>query len=134
MRVLFTQMVFTVGKLMQTETSIFEKSLEAASVPALLLRAQQGEEAAFKALYEAYKKRVYSVCLAMVQTPKDAQDLTRQVFLRLFRNIGVFKEERDLLAWMDRLTIGLAAGRRRAAGVSPEMRLPASWLLGNLEA
>lgn len=119
---------------MKTETSISEKSLKAASVPDLLLRAQQGEEAAFKALYEAYKKRVYSVCLAMVQTPRDAQDLTRQVFLRLFRNISAFKEERDLLAWMDRLTIGLAAGRRRAAGTSPEMRLSASWRLGNLQA
>lgn len=119
---------------MKTETSISEKSLEAASTPALLLRAQKGEEAAFKALYEVYKKRVYSVCLAMVLNPGDAQSLTRQVFLRLFRNICAFREEREFLAWMDRLTIGLAASRRRAAGITPDMPPPASLLLENLQA
>jgi hypothetical protein len=46
--------------------------------------AQDGDAAAFEYLYKAHSKHVYSVCLRMLKNATDAEDLTQQVFLRLF--------------------------------------------------
>jgi DNA-directed RNA polymerase specialized sigma24 family protein len=64
--------------------------VETASGSNLVRRAQHGEEAAFTALFDAYKQRIYGLCLRMTGTPREAEDLTSEVFLRVFRKISTF--------------------------------------------
>ena len=51
--------------------------------------AAAGDAAAFEKLYEQHSRRVYSLCLRMVGNPSQAEDLTQEVFLQLYRKIGI---------------------------------------------
>ena len=57
----------------------------------LIQRAQRGDEEAFAALYQSHKKRVYAVCLKMTRDIADAEDLTQEAFLQVFRSINSFR-------------------------------------------
>src|SRR5215510_4082102 len=75
------------------------------SEPEAIRRAQQGDPAAFECLYKAQSKAVYNLCLRMLKNRSDAEDLTQQVFLRLFRKIGTFRGESCLSTWLYRVTV-----------------------------
>src|SRR5579863_1957942 len=81
----------------------------AATVPAgeaeLVARAQRGDEAAFAALYRAYKRRIYVLCLRMTNSVPEAEDLTQQVFLTVFRALAGFRGESSLSTWLYRVTV-----------------------------
>jgi RNA polymerase sigma-70 factor, ECF subfamily len=55
--------------------------------------AQAGDAAAFEFLYRLHGRRVYALCLRMVNNPADAEDLMQEAFLQLFRKIGTFRGE-----------------------------------------
>ena len=67
--------------------------------------AQDGDAAAFECLYKAHSKHVYSICLPMLKNTTDAEDLTQQVFLRLFRKISTFRGESGFSTWLHRVTV-----------------------------
>jgi len=72
-----------------------------------ITRAQRGDPVAFEFLYEAHNKRVYSVCLRMIRNPAEAEDLTQQTFLQLFRKIGTFRGESGFSTWLHRVTVNV---------------------------
>ena len=47
--------------------------------------AQDGDAAAFEQLYRRYSSRIYRLCFHMVKNEADAEDLTQEAFLRVFR-------------------------------------------------
>jgi len=49
--------------------------------------AQEGNGAAFERIFRSYSRRVYALCLRMVRNQTDAEDLTQEAFLQLFRKI-----------------------------------------------
>ena len=59
----------------------------------------------FHQLYESHHRRVYSICLRMTQDISDAEDLTHEVFVQLFRTIGSFRGESAFSTWLHRLTV-----------------------------
>lgn len=69
--------------------------------------AQRGDYAAFEYIYKAYCRRVYSVCLRMIRNPAEAEDLTQQTFLQLFRKIGTFRSESNFSTWLYRVTVNV---------------------------
>src|SRR4029077_4155710 len=69
--------------------------------------AQRGDAVAFEYLYKAYCRRVYSVCLRMIRNPAEAEDLTQQTFLQLFRKIGTFRSESNFSTWLYRVTVNV---------------------------
>ena len=71
----------------------------------LVARAQRGEEAAFAALFKAYSRCIYSVCLRMAGSPAEAEDLTQEVFLKVFRKISTFRGESTFATWLHRLAV-----------------------------
>src|SRR5215469_12270360 len=54
-------------------------------------RAQSGDAAAFEYLYSSHSRHVYNLCLRMVRNTHDAEDLTQQIFLQVFRKIATFR-------------------------------------------
>jgi RNA polymerase sigma-70 factor, ECF subfamily len=80
-------------------------TLPLASSADLVARAQRGEEAAFAALFKAYNRRVYWLCLRMAGSPAEAEDLTQEVFLKLFRKISTFRGESTFSTWLHRLAV-----------------------------
>ena len=70
-------------------------------------QAKDGDATAFEYLYKAYCKRVYGVCLRMLRNPAEAEDLTQQAFLQLFRKIATFRGESGLATWLHRVTVNI---------------------------
>ncbi|MGB7494626.1 MAG: sigma-70 family RNA polymerase sigma factor [Candidatus Acidiferrum sp.] len=76
-------------------------------------RAQAGDSAAFDFLYQLHSRRVYALCLRMVNNPADAEDLMQEAFLQLFRKIGTFRGESAFSTWLHRMTVNVVLMRLR---------------------
>jgi RNA polymerase sigma-70 factor, ECF subfamily len=72
-----------------------------------ILRARDGDQAAFEYLYRAHSRRVYAVCLRMVGNTTEAEDLTQESFLLLFRKIHTFRGESAFSTWLHRLVVNI---------------------------
>jgi RNA polymerase sigma-70 factor (ECF subfamily) len=70
-------------------------------------RAKDGDAAAFECLYKAHCRRVYNLCLRMTKNPAEAEDLTQQAFLQLFRKISTFRGESGFSTWLHRVTANI---------------------------
>lgn len=92
-------------------------SAKAATDTQLISRAQQGDEAAFEALYTAHNRRVYSLCLRMTSNPADAEDLAQEAFLQLFRKISTFRGDSAFTTWLHRLVVNVVLMRMRKKGL-----------------
>jgi RNA polymerase sigma-70 factor (ECF subfamily) len=86
--------------------------------------AQQGNAAAFEQLYRRYSTRVYALCFRIVQNESDAEDLTQEAFLLLFRKIHMFRGESKFSTWLHRLATNLSLMRLRKRK-HPEVSLDA---------
>jgi len=85
-------------------------------------RAQQGDPECFEALYGLHKRRVYSLCLRMTGNTAEAEDLTQEAFLQLYRKIGTFRGESAFSTWLHRLSVNVVLMRLRKKGL-PEVSL-----------
>jgi RNA polymerase sigma-70 factor, ECF subfamily len=94
----------------------------------LIERAQLGDEEAFATLYQMHKKRVYSVCLQMTRDIADAEDLTQEAFLQVFRCMKSFRGDSAFSTWLYRIAVNtvLMKMRRRKAPPSFSLDEPVS--------
>jgi len=73
----------------------------------LIERAKLGDAHAFQALYDKHKRRVYSLCLRMTANTAEAEDLTQEAFLQLYRKIATFRGESAFSTWLHRLSVNV---------------------------
>ena len=73
----------------------------------LVERAQQGDEEAFRTLFELYNRRVYSLCLHMTRSALEAEDLTQDALLLFFRKLPTFRGESTLATWLHRMVVNV---------------------------
>jgi len=71
----------------------------------LIRELKDGEEEAFKELVEKYQDKVYNTCLGFVKNTEDADDLSQEVFIEIYRSINKFREESSLSTWIYRITV-----------------------------
>src|ERR1700676_376917 len=71
----------------------------------IIIRAQNGDHAMFEELYRLHSRRVYAVCVRMVKDPAEAEDLTQEAFMLLFRKIHTFRGESAFSPWVPRLAV-----------------------------
>lgn len=62
-----------------------------------------GDEAAFRYLVDTYRDRVFNTALGIVQNAEDAEDVSQEVFIQVYRSIGSFKGESKLSTWLYRI-------------------------------
>ncbi len=83
------------GPLLDADTQIVERCL-------------RGEEAAWEDLVKVHTRRVYSICYRFTGSDAHAQDLTQDVFMRVFRSLKSFRTgEGSFMVWLGRLTRNL---------------------------
>jgi len=75
--------------------------------------AKRGSSAAFEYLYHLHKRRIYSLCLRMTRDTAEAEDLTQEAFLQMFRKIGTFRGDAAFSTWLHRLAVNLVLMRLR---------------------
>ena len=74
----------------------------------LVQRCLSGEESAWEDLVKVHTRRVYSICYRFTGSDHESQDLTQEVFLRIFRNLKSFRSgEGSFQVWLGRLTRNL---------------------------
>ena len=73
----------------------------------IVQRVRKGDQTLFEELYRAHSRRVYALCLRMLGNLTEAEDLTQEVFLLLFRKIHTFRGDSAFSTWLHRLTVNL---------------------------
>lgn len=88
-------------------------SFDNAALGETIRLAQLGDPSAFEIIYQEYASRVYALCLRMLRDPVEAEDLTQEAFLQLFRKLNTFRGESAFSTWLHRLTVNLVLMRLR---------------------
>jgi RNA polymerase sigma-70 factor, ECF subfamily len=71
----------------------------------LVSRAKEGEREAFATLFDLHKRKVYSLCLRMTGDAVEAEDLTQDVFIQVFRKIATFRGDASFSTWLYRVAV-----------------------------
>ena len=79
-----------------------------------------GNIAAFEVLYSRYHRRTYSLCMRMTNSVTEAEDLTQEVFIQLYRKIGSFRGASAFSTWLHRLTVNQVLMHFRKRSVKSE--------------
>jgi len=69
-------------------------------------------------IYQLYSRRVFALCLRMTGNVDEAEDLTQQVFLQLYKKLDTFRGESSLYTWLHRLAVNVVLMRLRERRVS----------------
>ena len=105
--------------------------------PDLLLarRAAAGQAEAWDEILDLYGERLYNLAFQFAGSSQEAEDLTQEIFLRLYQNLRLYRGDSPLVAWTLRLSRNLCIDHyrrmrqeRRSTAVSEEVLryLPAS--------
>ena len=124
--------IANVPPLGKTEPSVSD---EASDIDLCRLAAN-GSLAAFEIIYQRYHRRTYALCLRMTNSQTEAEDLTQEVFIQLFRKVGSFRGDSAFSTWLHRLTVNqvLMYFRRRSVKnekVSDDGEIPEQTVVGS---
>jgi RNA polymerase sigma-70 factor, ECF subfamily len=85
----------------------------------------EGDSRAFECLYKLHSRRVYGLCLRIAGNPTEAEDLTQEAFLQLFRKIHTFRGESKFSTWLHRIAANVVFMQLRKKR-HPEVSLDAT--------
>jgi RNA polymerase sigma factor (sigma-70 family) len=74
----------------------------------VIQRAQAGDQGAFEHLYKMHHRRVFNLCFRLVRNVEQAEDLTQEAFLQVFRKLSTFRGEAAFSSWLHHLTVNVA--------------------------
>jgi len=86
--------------------------------------AQMGDAAAFERIFRTYSRLVYTVCVCMVRNATEAEDLTQEAFLQVFRKIRTFRGEAAFSTWLYRVSVNVVLMRLRKKNKKNLMEVP----------
>lgn len=84
------------------------------------VRTPQAEIDAFESVYRRSVGRVYALAIRLEGSHSRAEDLTQEVFLKVWRSLPSFREEASLDTWIHTITVRTAIDRYRRAGARPQ--------------
>ena len=76
--------------------------------PELIEQLKQGDEQAFTKLVDEWQDMVYNTALGIVQNAHDADDITQEVFIQVYKSVSSFKGESKISTWLYRITVSTA--------------------------
>jgi len=79
----------------------------------LIARLQTGDEAAVHELAERYSPRIYQLALRHMKNREDAEEVTQDVLMKVYRKISAFRGDAALSSWIYRITFNTAMSRLR---------------------
>jgi len=82
--------------------------LEEQQTGALVRRCLAGDAVAWEEIVRLYNRRIYNLCYRFTNSPDDAQDLTQDVFIRVYKTMGSYNLEKGAFTtWLTTLTRNL---------------------------
>ena len=84
--------------------------------------AQKGDPRCFESLYNRHRRHVFSLCLRMSRNTAEAEDLTQEVFLQLFRKVSTFRGDSAFSTWLHRVAVNVVLMhlRKKSLPISSE--------------
>lgn len=79
----------------------------------LIARLQAGDDGAVKELAERYSHRIYQMALRHMKNPEDAEEVTQDVLMKVYRKVDHFRGDAALSSWIYRITFNTAMSRLR---------------------
>ncbi|MEO8029504.1 MAG: RNA polymerase sigma factor [Gemmatimonadota bacterium] len=67
--------------------------------------ARGGDAEAFRALYQAHVGRIFAICLRLSGDRGQAEELTQDVFVQVWRQLGSFRGESSFGTWLHRVAV-----------------------------
>ncbi len=98
------------------EAVIASSSLRSNADLDLAQRHRYGDQTAFEEVYQRFARMVFNLALRMAGSVEEAEDLTQEIFLRIYRHLGKFNGRSTLKTWVYRVTLNHCRsklGRRR---------------------
>ncbi len=80
----------------------------------LIVRARQGDQAAFGRLVERHDVQVLSLARSILGEGCDAEEVYQEIFLKVYRSLGAFRFESEFSTWVHRIAVNTAISRRRS--------------------
>ncbi|MES2778397.1 MAG: sigma-70 family RNA polymerase sigma factor [Bacteroidota bacterium] len=65
----------------------------------------EGREEAFKELFTRFSDRIYNTALSVLQHQEDAEDITQEVFVEVYRSVKNFRQDSSLSTWIYKVTV-----------------------------
>ena len=90
------------GDRVRTRTRVDHKNSDEA---ALIRRVQAGDEIAFREVVERFQAKVFSIIYGILRNHNDAEDISQQVFAKVYFSIGNFDFRSSLLTWIYKITV-----------------------------
>jgi RNA polymerase sigma-70 factor, ECF subfamily len=97
----------------------FRLYLPVSELDLLLSRCRQGDALAWEALVRRYQARIYGFALHYLRDPEDARDAAQDVFIKMYRHLGTFRDGRTFVPWMLRLARNGCIDRIRSRQARP---------------
>jgi len=85
----------------------------------LVARAQAGDQAAFRQLFEAYSPLVYRIAYRMLGEAEEAADLTQDIFVRAYQRLASLRDGQAFHAWITRMAVNYSHDRLRRRRPTP---------------
>lgn len=82
-------------------------------VPARVRAAQEGDAAAFEAIYRENVGRVYALCLRMTGNPREAEGMAQEAFVRAWQRLPQFRGESAFSTWLNHVAVSVVLTARR---------------------
>src|SRR6516162_7152195 len=89
-------------------------------VDSLIRAAQQGDQDAFEQLVRAYDQSVLRLAMNLLRSPEDARDVYQEAFLRVHRNLQMFRFDCSFHTWLYRIVTNLCLDQIRKRKVRKE--------------
>jgi RNA polymerase sigma-70 factor (ECF subfamily) len=85
----------------------------------LVVNALAGDKSSFDELYRRHSRRIYQICLRMVDDPTIAEDLTQEAFVLAYRKLATFRQESRFSTWLHAIAVNtvLMFFRKRKASI-----------------
>ncbi len=83
------------------------------SLAELVAHCQQGDTAAFARLVAETQNAVYNLAYNVLHNREEAQDMTQEVYLRVWRTLPSFRGDSKFTSWLYRITVNACLNRRR---------------------
>lgn len=98
----------------------------------LLKRAAQGDIDAFEQVYNATSSFVFNLALRITQNSSDAEDVTQETFIKIYRNLGGFRFSSAFKTWAYRITVNTAINRYRKMNKQGKSRVDSENIVKSL--
>ncbi len=87
---------------------------------ALIRAAQNGDSEAFERLVRTYDRSVLRLAMNMLRSPEDAHDVYQETFLRVYRNLHLFRSDSNFHTWLYRIVTNVCLDHLRKRKIRRE--------------